>query len=64
MSSILISALSLSAAPAFAADDPKDGSDDVSAALARDLGLTPEQVKEQGRCRSARSSSTRSCSAG
>ena len=48
MSSILISALALGAAPALAADERPDGSDDVSAALQRDLGLTPEQVKEQG----------------
>ena len=47
-SSILISALALGAAPALAADDRQDGSGDVSAALQRDLGLTPEQAKEQG----------------
>ena len=48
MSSILISALALGAAPALAADDRQDGSADVSAALQRDLGLSPEQAKEQG----------------
>ena len=48
MSSIVISALALSAAPALAADERPDGSAEVSAALQRDLGLTPEQVKEQG----------------
>jgi streptogrisin C len=47
-SSILISALALSAAPALAADERVDGSDEVSAALQRDLGLSPEQAKEQG----------------
>jgi streptogrisin C len=48
MSSIVISSLALGAGPAFAADDHQDGSDEVSAALQRDIGLTPEQVKEQG----------------
>jgi streptogrisin C len=47
-SSILISALALAAAPALAADERADGSDEVSAALQRDLGLSPEQAKEQG----------------
>jgi streptogrisin C len=48
MSSILISALAVGAAPALAAEDHQDGSADVSAAMQRDLGLSPEQVKEQG----------------
>jgi streptogrisin C len=48
MSSILISALALGAAPALAADDHQDGSADVAAAMQRDLGLTAEQAKEQG----------------
>jgi streptogrisin C len=48
MSSILISALALGAAPALAADERADGSADVSAALERDLGLSPKQVKELG----------------
>jgi streptogrisin C len=48
MSSILISALALGAAPALAAEDHQDGSGEVSAALQRDLGLSPEQAKEQG----------------
>ena len=48
MSSILISALALGAAPALAAEDHQDGSADVSAALQRDLGLSPEQAREQG----------------
>jgi len=48
MSSIVISALALGAAPALAADERPDGTGEVSAALQRDLGLTPEQVKEQG----------------
>jgi streptogrisin C len=47
MSSIVISALAISVAPALA-QERADGSGEVSVALQRDLGLTPEQVKEQG----------------
>jgi streptogrisin C len=47
-SSIVISALALSVAPALAADDREDGNADVTAALQRDLGLTPDQIKALG----------------
>ena len=48
MSSILISTLALGAVPALAAEDRLDGSDEVSAALERDLGLSPEEAKVRG----------------
>src|SRR3954469_10607147 len=48
MSSIMISALAMSVAPALAAEDHGDGSPDVAAAMERDLGLTPDQAKAQG----------------
>jgi streptogrisin C len=47
MSSIMISALALSAAPALAQERP-DGGADVAKAMQRDLGLTEEQIKELG----------------
>ena len=47
MSSIMISALALSAAPALAQERP-DGSADVAKAMERDLGLTAGQIKELG----------------
>jgi streptogrisin C len=48
IASIMISAFALGAAPALAADERDDGSREIEAALQRDLGLTPEQIKEQG----------------
>jgi streptogrisin C len=48
MSSLMISALALSVAPALAAEDHGDGSPDVAAAMERDLGLTPDQATAQG----------------
>ena len=48
MSSLVISTLVLGTGPALAADDRRDGSDDVTAALQRDLGLTAEQIKQMG----------------
>jgi streptogrisin C len=47
MSSIMVSALAFSVAPALA-EDHGDGSGDVAAAMERDLGLTAEQAKAQG----------------
>jgi streptogrisin C len=47
MSSIVVSAMVMSAVPALAAEDRGDGSADVQAAMQRDLGLTPEQAKAQ-----------------
>jgi streptogrisin C len=48
MSSIVITALAVGAAPALAQDDRKDGAGDVAAAMERDLGLSSEQVRELG----------------
>src|SRR6187401_3226988 len=47
MSSLVVSAMVLSAAPALAAEDHGDGSADVQAAMERDLGLTPDEAKRQ-----------------
>jgi streptogrisin C len=46
--SILIGALAWGASPAGASDERKDGSDEVLAAVERDLGLTREQAEQQG----------------
>jgi streptogrisin C len=46
-STLIISALALSAVPALAADERADGSDEVTRAMERDLGLSPDQAKAQ-----------------
>lgn len=46
-SSMMISALVLSAIPALGAEPRDDGGDEVAAALERDLGLSPEEAKAQ-----------------
>src|SRR3954452_20672043 len=47
MSTLMISVLALSAVPALAADERADGSDEVTRAMERDLGLSPDQAKAQ-----------------
>ena len=48
MSSILISTLAFGAAPALAQDSKRTEVADMTAAISRDLGLSPEQVKALG----------------
>jgi streptogrisin C len=48
ITSIVITALALGAVPAFGAGERKDSSDDIYAALERDLGLTREQAEKNG----------------
>ena len=48
MCAVLIGALGWGADSASAAEERKDGGDEVLAAVARDLGLTPEQAEDHG----------------
>lgn len=48
MSSIVISALAVGAAPALAQDTKRTEAADMTAAISRDLGLSPDQVKTIG----------------